>query len=133
PDKVIPKLPITVMAQATVTLAVGGKQPPHSWRQDVKKLRERWNDYGIGFLLQGDFKRATQAFKRVTHLDAGWPEEWGNVGRGRLEEGSLNEAKRAFETALQGYDAAPTPLTPYQRARTQCFYAQTIRRMGQWG
>ena len=44
-DKVIPKLPITVMAQATVTLAVGGKQPPHSWRQDVKKLRERWSQF----------------------------------------------------------------------------------------
>ena len=28
--------------------------------------------------------------------------------------------------------AAPTPLTPYQRARTQFFYAQTLRRLGQY-
>jgi tetratricopeptide (TPR) repeat protein len=132
PDKVVPKLPITVMSQATVTLPVGGKPLPPAAPPDPKKLRERWNDYGIGFLLQGDFKRATRAFEQVTHLAPKWPEGWVNVGRVRLQEGSLGEAKQAFETALKLYEVAPTPMTPYQRARTQFFYAQTLRRLGQY-
>jgi len=132
PDKVIPKLPITVVAQATVTLPVGGKPLPPAEAPDPKKLRERWNDYGIGLLLQGDFKRATRAFRQVTRVAPGWPEGWVNVGRVRLQEGSLQEAREAFEKGLKLYDAQPTPMTPFQRARTQFFYAQTMRRLGEY-
>ncbi len=132
PDKVIPKLPITTMAQATVTLPVGGAPAPPAEAPDPKKLRERWNDYGIGFLLQGDFKRATRAFQQVTKVAPQWPEGWVNVGRVRLQEGSLGEAREAFEKGLKLYDSAPTPLTPYQEARTRFFYAQTMRQLGQY-
>jgi tetratricopeptide (TPR) repeat protein len=132
PDKVIPKLPITALAQAQVTLPVGGKPIPPATPPDPKILRERWNDYGIGFLLQGDFRRATRAFQQVATLAPQWPEGWVNIGRVRLQEGSLDEAKAAFEKALALYNAAPTPMTPYLKARTQFFYAQTMRRLGQY-
>lgn len=132
PDKVVPKLPITVLSVATVTVPVGGKPMPPAAVPDPKKLRERWNDYGIGFLLQGDFKRATRAFQQVTKLAPQWPEGWVNVGRVRLQEGALNDARQAFETALRLYEVAPTPMTPLLRARTQFFYAQTLRNLGQY-
>ena len=40
PDKVIPKLPITVVAQSTVTLPVGGKPLPLPGPPDLKKLSQ---------------------------------------------------------------------------------------------
>src|SRR6266852_901912 len=53
--KAIPDIPITVMAEAAAVLDVVDSKAP---RPRVKALmdasvRERWNDYGIGLLLQG--------------------------------------------------------------------------------
>src|SRR5947207_9212222 len=58
-------IPITIMARAEASLEVIGKNAP---LPDVKpfldsSVRERWNDYGIGLLLQGDLKGAEAAFK----------------------------------------------------------------------
>ena len=55
-----PTFPTTVMAQARRRCRVVGRARP---LPDVKPLmdpsvRERWNDYGIGLLLQGDLKAA---------------------------------------------------------------------------
>ena len=55
------------------TLA-GGRRARRMWKPVVrKKDRERWNDWGIGMLLQGDLKGAEYAFTRVTEAEPGTP------------------------------------------------------------
>ena len=132
--KDVPVLPITVLAQDVVTLpvidgnaSVPGPLPLAPTTEDtVKKDRVRWNDYGIGLMLQGDFRHATAAFEQVTKAAPKWPEGYVNIGRVRQAERDTPAAKAAFEKAFTLYDAAPTPMTKYQKARTQNFYAQTL-------
>ncbi len=132
PTKAVPVLPITVLAQNVVTLPVvdanGAPDSPAGPPLDdeaKKKERIRWNDYGIGLLLQGDFRHANNAFEQVTKMAPKWPEGYVNIGRVRQAERDSRAAQAAFEKAFALYDAAPTPMTPYQKARTQFFYAQT--------
>jgi len=132
PTKAVPILPITVLAQNQVTLPVvdadGAPDAPTAPPLDddaKKKERIRWNDYGIGLLLQGDFRHATSAFEQVTKMAPKWPEGYVNIGRVRQAERDSRAAQTAFEKAFALYDAVPTPMTPYQKARTQFFYAQT--------
>src|SRR5207249_10585565 len=56
--KAIPDIPVTVMAQAEASLDVvpRGAHVPDAKPFLDKSVRERWNDYGIGLLLQGDLK-----------------------------------------------------------------------------
>src|SRR5207248_1283929 len=73
----IPALPITTLCENTVTLDVTDADPVKATAArvlDPEKDRERWNDYGIGLMLQGDFQRATRAFKQVTTVAPKWPE-----------------------------------------------------------
>ena len=133
-DKRIPDLPITVLAQDSITLPVVDANaspvaPPTP--ADAKKDRERWNDYGIGLLLQGDFLHATNAFEQVTKVAPKWAEGYVNIGRVRQAERDSQAAQAAFMKAFALYDASTTPMTPYQRARTQYFYAQTLFDRGQ--
>jgi tetratricopeptide (TPR) repeat protein len=133
--KEIPKLPITVIAQDTITLPVvnaNAKPDTPATPGDEKKDRIRWNDYGIGLLLQGDFKGATRAFTQVTKLSPKWPEGYVNIGRVRQAERDTVAAEAAFKKALALYDARPTPMTPYQKARTQNFYAQALWDQGRY-
>ena len=51
--------------------------------------RERWNDYGIGLLLQGDLKGAEAVFQRVTEIEPNYMDGWVNVARCRIEEGDM--------------------------------------------
>jgi tetratricopeptide (TPR) repeat protein len=62
--------------------------------------RERWNDYGIGLLLQGDLKGAERAFGMVTQLDPGYADGWVNIGRARMQEGNTEAAKPVLAKAL---------------------------------
>jgi Flp pilus assembly protein TadD len=131
----IPDLPITVLCTDTAVLDVVDGDPLKATAPralDVKKDRERWNDYAIGQMLQGDFGRATSGFKRVTEIDPGWPEGYVNIGRVRLQEGDLAEAKAMLEKALEMYAAKPTPMTPYQKARTQFFYGMALKNLGRY-
>lgn len=132
PTKAVPVLPITVLAQNQIVLPVvdanAAPDAPAAPPLDdaaKKKERIRWNDYGIGLLLQGDFRHATSAFEQVTKMAPKWPEGYVNIGRVRQAERDSRAAQVAFEKAFALYDAAPTPMTPYQKARTQFFYAQT--------
>jgi tetratricopeptide (TPR) repeat protein len=127
--KDIPNLPIIVLAQNSVTLPVvnaGAKPDSLATPGDVMKDRIRWNDYGIGLLLQGDFLHATNAFEKVTQLSPQWPEGYVNIGRVRQAERDSPAAAAAFQKAFALYAAHPTPMTKYQKARTQFFYAQTL-------
>jgi len=134
-EQKIPKLPITVLCENTVTLDVVNGSPDRATapRQlDPVKDRERWNDYGIGLMLQGDFQRATEAFRQVTKIAPQWPEGYVNIGRVRFQEGDLKEARAMLEKALAMYAARPTPMTPYLKARTQFFYGLALKNLGQY-
>jgi tetratricopeptide (TPR) repeat protein len=95
----IPDIPITVVATTTSFLNVGAG--PTQWKQATdKKTRERWNDWGIGLLLQGDLKAAEYAFKRVTEAEPEYADGWLNIARAYIQEGQTDEAKPFLEKAL---------------------------------
>jgi tetratricopeptide (TPR) repeat protein len=100
--KAIPDLPITVMAEAAAEIRVLAKDAPEPPAQAAldPSVRERWNDYGIGLLLQGDLKGAEAAFLKVTQAEPGYADGWVNVGRARLTEGNLEGAEEMLRKAL---------------------------------
>jgi Tfp pilus assembly protein PilF len=101
--KEIPDLPIVVMAEASVALSVidqGEKLPPMA-PVLTREVRERWNDYGIGLLLQGDIKGAEAAFLKVTKMEPGYADGWVNVARARIQEGNLAGASEVLQEALR--------------------------------
>jgi tetratricopeptide (TPR) repeat protein len=101
----IPDLPIVTLAEAHATLPLG--QP--AWSPVVRKQdRERWNDWGIGLLLQGDLKGAEYAFQRVTEAEPGYADGWLNVARTLIQEGEKADgdydgALRSLEVTRQQY------------------------------
>jgi tetratricopeptide (TPR) repeat protein len=96
----IPDLPIITLATAEAKLEVGDK--PTEWRSAVRKQdRERWNDWGIGMLLQGDLKGAEYAFRRVTEAEPGYADGWLNVARALIQEGETEAAKPYLKKALE--------------------------------
>ena len=62
--------------------------------------RERWNDWGIGLLLQGDLKGAEYAFHRVTEAEPSYADGWLNIGRALIQEGETEAARPFVEKAL---------------------------------
>lgn len=101
--KRIPDLPITTMAQAEASLAVVGAEAS---RPEAKPLldtsvRERWNDYGIGLLLQGDLSGAEAAFRRVMAMDQAYADGPVNVARVLVQEGDTQAAIPLLEQALK--------------------------------
>jgi len=101
--KAIPQIPITVMAEASAQLRVLPRTAalPRTPPFVDASVRERWNDYGIGLLQQGDLKGAEAAFLKVTQMEPGYADGWVNVGRARLTEGNLAGAEQALTSALQ--------------------------------
>ncbi len=94
----IPNLPITTLAEAQTRLELG---TPQGWQPVVRKQdRERWNDWGIGLLLQGDLKGAEYAFKKVTEAEPGYADGWLNVARALIQEGETEAAKPYIRQAL---------------------------------
>jgi tetratricopeptide (TPR) repeat protein len=101
--KAIPVIPITVMAEAVAELKVAprGTKPAAVEPLLDKTVRERWNDYGIGLLLQGDLKAAEAAFLKVTEMDPGYADGWVNVSRARIQEGNMEGAEQVLRKALE--------------------------------
>jgi tetratricopeptide (TPR) repeat protein len=98
----IPDLPIIVLAEAEATLQLGNASTVTQWTQVTEKPdRERWNDWGIGMLLQGDLKGAEYAFKQVTKAEPGYADGWLNVARALIQEGETDAAKPYIEQALK--------------------------------
>jgi tetratricopeptide (TPR) repeat protein len=87
------------------------------------KVRERWNDYGIGLLLQGDLKGAEAAFLKVTQMDPGYADGWVNVARAQIQEGNMAEAEKFLRQALA--------LDP-GLAKTHFFMAMTLKARGEY-
>ena len=125
--KAIPDIPTTVMAEATATLTVidadaplppAPVSPPGNARQ-----RGRWNDYGIGLLLQGDLRGAEAAFRRVMAIDPDYPDGPVNAARARLQEGDVDAAVPLLEQALS--------LEP-DLARAHFFLGTALRALGRY-
>jgi tetratricopeptide (TPR) repeat protein len=98
----IPDLPIVTLASDEIKIALGEPAAAETaWRPVVtKEERERWNDYGIGLLLQGDLKGAEFAFQKVTQADPGYADGWLNVARALIREGEMEAAKPYIQRAL---------------------------------
>jgi tetratricopeptide (TPR) repeat protein len=98
----IPVTPITVLASAEATIDLTNNPSDTRWTPvAVKKARERWNDYGIGLLLQGDVKGAEYAFTKVTEAEPGYADGWLNVARALIQEGETDRAKPFIKKALE--------------------------------
>jgi Tfp pilus assembly protein PilF len=96
----IPNLPIVTLAKSEMKLPLTAAAP--TWQPTVRKEdRERWNDWGIGLLLQGDLKGAEYAFTKVTEAEPGYADGWLNVARALIQEGETDRAKLFIQKALQ--------------------------------
>jgi cytochrome c-type biogenesis protein CcmH/NrfG len=84
---------------------------------------QRWNDYGIGLLLQGDLKSAEAAFQKVTEIEPKNPDGWVNIGRAAVQEGDMDRARTALQKAIA--------LSP-DLARAHYFYARVLRSDGNY-
>ena len=131
--KAIPNLPTIVMAstKATLKVSVGREETPQQKHTDSRPVdsqpksentRERWNDYGIGLLLQGDLKAAETAFLKVTEIAPAYLDGWVNVARARIEEGDMQGAEEMLEKAFEIQQTLP-PENPH-RAKVHYFYAR---------
>jgi tetratricopeptide (TPR) repeat protein len=93
----VPELPIVTLAEAKAQVGLGET----SWTPVVEKRdRERWNDWGIGLLLQGDLKGAEYAFRKTTEAEPEYADGWLNVARALVQEGENDAAKPYVERAL---------------------------------
>ena len=93
----VPVIPIVTLASARAEAGAGAT----NWKPTVtKKDRERWNDWGIGLLLQGDLKGAEYAFQRVTEAEPDYADGWLNVARALIQEGETEAAKGYIGKAL---------------------------------
>jgi Flp pilus assembly protein TadD len=98
----VPVLPIVTLAESSATLGVEVASGAEPWTPVLSKTdRERWNDWGIGLLLQGDLKGAEYAFRKVTELEPEYPDGWLNVARALIQEGQTEAAKPFIAEALR--------------------------------
>jgi Flp pilus assembly protein TadD len=123
--KAIPDLPITVMAynEAAINIIPRNAALPETKPLLDASVRERWNDYGIGLLLQGDIKGAEAAFLKVTQMEPDYADGWVNVARARIQEGNMEGAEQVLRKALE---IAP------RLAKTHFFLATAIKSMGRY-
>jgi Flp pilus assembly protein TadD len=96
-------LPVTTLASDRVLLPVG-KAPASAVAEDAKRGNTdppwlRWNDYGIGLFLQGDFKGAARAWSRVAELAPDKPDGPLNRARAEIAEGRLADARASLVEA----------------------------------
>ncbi|MBI3940083.1 MAG: tetratricopeptide repeat protein [Acidobacteria bacterium] len=119
--KEIPDLPIVMMAQDTRSVLVVEKLDRES--EARMQDRERWNDFGIGLLLQGDLKGAEWVFQQVTQIEPQYADGWVNVARVRVQEGNPEGAQEYLAKALQ--------LAP-ELPKAHFFYGLTLKAQGKY-
>ena len=109
-----PELPVVVMAKDSVNLTVQGGPAATNPPSTIKDEWQRWNDYGIGLLLEGgikgankgELKQAEQVFQHVAeHYEK--PDGWVNLARVYLKEGRNQDALRVLAKATEMNFAAP--------------------------
>ena len=123
--KAIPDIPITVMSYQETALNVIPRNAalPETKPFLDKSVRERWNDYGIGLLLQGDLKGAEAAFLKVTEMEPGYADGWVNVARGQIQEGNMEEAEKFLRKALE---------VDSELAKTHFFLGTALKSLGRY-
>ena len=125
PLKAIPDIPTTIMAQNEAVVRVLPRAAAEPGIKPVMdpSVRERWNDYGIGLLLQGDIKNAEATFLKVTQMEPSYADGWVNVGRARVQEGNMAGAEDVLRKAL-----AVDP----ELAKTHFFLATALKSLGRY-
>lgn len=123
--KEIPNLPIVTMAEDQKQIRVINRRDvlPERKSRFEKEDMLRWNDYGIGLLLQGDLKAAEAAFLKVTEIDPSYADGWVNVGRARIQEGNTAGAQEVLKKALD---------VDGELAKSHYFYALTLKTQGKY-
>jgi tetratricopeptide (TPR) repeat protein len=111
-----PKLPIIDLCQDKVVLPVAGQGDVPAQESPIKAGWQRWNDYGIGCLVEGgvgskrgNLKQAEAAFRKLLSLgvkDAVWHGHM-NLARVYVDLGRLDEATRELNAAQQADPPAP--------------------------
>ncbi|MGZ5442622.1 MAG: tetratricopeptide repeat protein [Thermoanaerobaculia bacterium] len=121
-DRSIPNLPIVEISRGKATLSVTDQA---AVPRIVLRAEDwtRWNDYGIGLLLQGDLAGARRAFEQITRIDSRNVDGWVNLGRVAVQEGDLTRARHVLENALR--------LQP-ELARANFFFARVLRAEGRY-
>ncbi|HSS51825.1 MAG TPA: tetratricopeptide repeat protein [Thermoanaerobaculia bacterium] len=118
-----PPVPIVVMAEDAVTLRVldrNAKLPDRGQSAvQTKSDRERWEDYGLGLALQGDYQRAREALRHV-HLQ----DDPDLLVNRALYSNSFAEVVASLE---QAYKLDP------KRPRTSLFLGLAEREQGRYG
>jgi tetratricopeptide (TPR) repeat protein len=124
-EQKIPDVPIVAVAENEVTLNVAPRNTPAAPPKTDLHAEDwqRWNDYGIGLLLQGDLKGAEAAFEKVTEIDPKNPDGWVNIGRAAVQEGDMDRARDVLQKAI----ALKSDL-----ARANYFYARVLRSDGNY-
>lgn len=118
PDREFPPLPVTDLCADRIVFAVAGDEPAEEsgsgQRSAIEPAWQRWNDYGIGCLLEGDFqgvkgelRQAEAAFREVAAMPEAAQFGWINLARTFLEEGRLTEAVAAVNQAAAADPPAP--------------------------
>jgi tetratricopeptide (TPR) repeat protein len=105
-------LPITTMASDRIELPVGRGRDDMSFELHPVAENERWNDYGIGLLREGnsgsskgELRQAEHAFQQVeAHGDMNGAM---NLARVYFKEGRLADAGKALNRATAGDPPAP--------------------------
>jgi tetratricopeptide (TPR) repeat protein len=105
-------LPVVTMATDRITLPVQGIEKPLAASPDRDiPTWQRWNDYGIGLLLEGkaELRQAEEAFREVEKLDR--YDGPLNLARVYHAEGRRDEAVEALGRAAEYSDPPPPPWT----------------------
>lgn len=101
----VPDLPVTEIARSEVELAVGQQR----FDTSAPQLNDwvRFNDYGIGLLLQEDTQGAARAFAQVAELAPQRLDGQRNLARTALRDGNLEQAYQYLEAceAINSGDA----------------------------
>ncbi len=104
-------LPITTICSDKVTLGVEGGETPTA-QQSLIEPWQRWNDYGIGLLLEkeegkvADLNQALRAFQEVEKL--GRADGLVNQARVLIENGDLPQAATVLEKATKANPPPPS-------------------------
>jgi tetratricopeptide (TPR) repeat protein len=115
PFTVTNELPIVTIAADRITFPVAGSASAGNIDAQSSSIPEwqRWNDYGIGLLLEstdrgaekGELIQAAQAFEQVEKL--GRADGAVNLARVYFKEGRLDEAVTALQRAVKFQPPAP--------------------------
>lgn len=88
----VPDLPVTEIASAKITLAAKRGTPAATANAVTIADWMRFNDYGIGLLLEGDTRGATQAFEQVVALRPDFIEGPLNLAKTAVRDGHIQKA-----------------------------------------